>query len=359
MAGNVKEAVGTDSKNPVASENPVAATEVAPALGIISIARIRENKVALRTVQRDTETFQGLVDSIREVGVLTPITVRKQIDKESKEPYYELIDGLHRFAAAKDADKTEIPCHILSADDGHVLELQIISNIHKRETKPMEYSRQLKKILNMNPFMTEGELGKKLGKSSQWISVRLGLTKIDNPEVAKLIDNGKIVLSNAYALAKLPVEEIPNWVDRAITEPPDKFIAAATQRVKAINDAKRKGLDASKQAFEPVAHLRKLGDLKSENSEGKIGKILCTQLKPKNVEAAFALAIKFVLHLDPESLKAQEAKFDEQQQKRAEAKQKREVERAKKAKIKAEKTAKEAADAAIKAEEAAKVIATK
>ena len=318
-------------------------------LATVEISRIRENPVALRTVNRQSEDYLGLVGSMQEKGFMGAITARPQIDAESQEEYYELIDGLHRFAAAKDAGISKINIDIVPLDDDLVLEAQIMANIHKIETKPAEYTQQLKRILARNPLMTEAELAEKLRKSTSWIQARLSLTKIENAEIVALIDEGKIGLANAYALAKLPIEEQATFVDRAMTQAPDEFVPSVNSRVKEIRDAKRQGKDASSAVFQPVAHMRKMKDIKLEMDTPEIGPSLIKSVGVKKPMDAFNLAIQWVLHLDPESVKAQEAEYEERTTKREEAKKTKQLERAKQrekdAKVKMEEAAKASANA--------------
>jgi len=316
-------------------------------LTTIKLAEIRENPVALRSVNKDSEQYQGLVDSIRQKGFFGAITVRQQEDKESGDTYYELVDGLHRFCAAKDAGLEEINCDIVTYGDDAVLEAQIMANIHKVETRPVEYSKQLTRILTRNPLMTEAELATKLGKSPQWIQQRLGLTKISDEGIIKLVDEGKIKLANAYALAKLPPEEMANFVDRAMTQQPDEFVPAVNARVKEIREAKRAGQDAAPAEFQPVAFMQKLTDIKTELESGAVAKVLCQGLKTP--ADGFAMAVKWALHLDPKSVEAQKAKDEERKQKVEEQKKKREAEKAKKRAEKAKEKAEEAAKAAAEA----------
>lgn len=316
----------------------------------VQIPQIRENPVALRTVNRQSEEYLGLVASMKEKGFLGAITVRPRVDAETKEEYFELIDGLHRFSAAKDAGISEIGVDIVPLDEDQMLEAQIMANIHKVETRPAEYSQQLKRILARNPLMTEAELAKRLGKSPMWISQRLGLNKIDNPQILELINSGRISLSNAYALAKLPAEELANFVDRAITQVPDEFIPLVNARVKEIKDAKRQGQDATKVTFQPIAHLRKLKEVKTELETPDIGPKLIKATKTKTVEAAFALAIAWLLHMDPVSLDAQKADFEAREKAKKEEDAKRRAEREKKKAEGAEKKADFARKAAANAE---------
>jgi len=306
----------------------------------IAIVDIRENPVALRAVNRQDEGYLGLVESIKSKGFFGAITVRAKQDAETKANYFELVDGLHRFCAAKDAGLNEINADVVSLDDDQTLEAQIMANIHKIETRPVEYSRQLLRILSRNPLMTEIELAQKLGKSAQWIRERLGLIKISNNDIAELVNEGKIKLANAYALAKLPPEEMADFVDRALTLPPDEFVPAANARLKELRDAKRKGTDASSAVFQPVAFMQKMKDVKDEMDKGAIAKSLCVGVA--NVEEGFAMAVKWMLHLDPRSVEVQRAKDEARRKQRAEAQNKRLLESADKKVEKAKKAAEEA-----------------
>ena len=296
----------------------------------------------------------GLVDSIRNKGFLGAITVRPKKDEETGVMFFELVDGLHRFCASKDAGLETINADVVNLDDDQTLEAQILTNIHKIETRPIEYSRQLTRILSRNPLMTESELAAKLGKSPQWIGERLGLTKITNENIATLVNEGKIKLANAYALAKLPPDEMASFVDRAMTLPPDEFVPAVNARIKEIRDAKRKGTDVSTEEFNPVAYMQKMKDIKQELTDGLIGKALCKSENVTNPEVGFALAVQWILHLDPKSVEAQRAKDDARKAERDAANKKKNEERAKKMAEKAKKAAEEAAKAQAELDESTK-----
>ena len=312
----------------------------------VKIAAIRENPVALRAVNRDSEDYLGLLESIRSKGFIGAISVREKNDPETQTSYYELVDGLHRYSASKDAGLDSINVDCVDLDAGQVLEVQIMSNIHKIETKPIEYSKQLIRILAMSPLMTESQLAAKLGKSPQWIKERLGLNKIEDENVAALINEGKITLSNAYALAKLPAEEIAEFLDRAMTLAPDEFIPAVNARVKEIKEAKRKGQDAAELAFEPVAYMQKLKDIRNELETGSVAKSLIKATGVKDAAQGFSLAVQWMLHLDPKSVEVQKAEDDARRAARDEkAKERAKLNAAKKAE-KAKKAADEAAAAA-------------
>ncbi len=306
----------------------------------IPLDRIRENPIALRTVNRTTEDYLGLVDSIRKDGVLNSITVREVFEAGSKEPVYSLVDGLHRFTASTDAGLTDIPAQVIDMDEGEVLVAQIVANIHKIETKPVEYSRQLMRILALHPLMPLAELSTTLSRSPSWLSERLGLVKLAK-SIADLVDEDKINLSNAYALAKLPEEEQLNFLDRAMTMAPQEFVPTASQRVKEIKEAKRQGRDANPSEYVAVPHMRKVSELKEEMEQKVVAKVLVHELGVKDPVSAFNLGIQWALHMDPSSVQAAKAKDEARRSADKEAKAKREKERLeKKEKEASEKAAK-------------------
>lgn len=323
-------------------------------LRVIPLSDIRENPVALRSVNRTSEEYQGLVQSIREKGFLGAITVRARIDEETQQEYFELVDGLHRFSASKDADLTEINVDVVDLDQDEVLEAQIMANIHKVETKPVEYSKQLRTILARRPLMTEAELAKRLGKSSAWIKQRLGLNKIANPEIQTLINEGKINLSNAYPLAKLPAEEQPNFVDRAMTLQPDEFVPQVNKRVKELRDAKRKGKDAGEEVFAAHAYLQKAGDVKAEYDGFEIGKSLVAKHGLTTAQQGWEMAVSWALHMDPDSIEGQKVRDVER---KAEKKEQSKSKKAESTAKKAKKAQERAAAASLAAEEAQKELA--
>jgi len=312
----------------------------------VPLTDIRPNKVALRSVNRQSEDFLGLVASIKEVGFDDIITVRKAVDEETNQEYYEICDGLHRFTACQQAGIEEMDVKILDISDDDVLFRQVLKNVHKIETRPVEYTTQLKRILTNNRLLTESELAAKLGKSTAWIQQRLNLTKIENEKIQELINEGKIPLSNAYALTKLEPEEQLNFLDAAQVKTTAEFISDVEARAKEIRDSKRKGRNAKPAEFTPIATCQKVSDIKAEMENPVIGPALC---KDKKEAVGFAKAVKWVLHLDDESIALQRAKYEERQKLRDEARAKS---KAKKKEAEAQRKEERAKEAARIAEEA-------
>jgi len=315
----------------------------------LKLSEITESPVALRAVDQETETFKELVDSIRAKGVLNAISVRPLT-----EGGYCLVDGLHRYTAAKAAGLEEIPAQLLAISEVEALEAQLVANIQKVETKPVEYAKHLKRILATNPLMTLSELAGKVSKSTAWISDRFGLLKLSE-SVQNLVDNGEVGLSNAYALSRLPNSEQMNFLDRAMTLPPAEFIPLIEARIKEIRAAKRSGDDTAEEQFVAVPHLRKLSELKAELETGASAEAVIQAAGAKKPAACFKACLDWVLQLDAATVNEKKAKFDARKQAATEEKNRRAADRAEKA---AKAAQAKAAKLAEEAEKAAAGIAT-
>ena len=290
----------------------------------IPLNEIRENKDALRKVNRKRADYVEMVDSVRSKGIMNSITVRQMEDNATGERYYCIIDGLHRFNAAKDAGLDSIPAQILDMNDIEVLEAQILANVHKVETRPVEYSKQLVKILQSNPTMTIASLSNKLSKSSSWVTQRLGLVNLVD-DIAKLANEGQLNVTNATMLAKLDEEDQKDFLDRAMTQSPAEFIPTVNARIKQVKEAKRKGKDTTRAEFEPVPHLRKLSEIKGLlESPNDIARLVKDISDP---ESAAKRIVEWILTLDPEGVAAQKADYEDLKKKREEEKKKRQEER--------------------------------
>jgi hypothetical protein len=231
---------------------------------------------------------------------------------------------------------------------------QTIANVQKIETKPIEYTKQLQRILTLDPMLTSKDLAKQLGKSSQWLDDRLSLKSITDENIKALVNDGAIKLSNAYLLAKLPTpEEQADYADRAITMPYDEFGPLISTRLKEIRKANAKGKDAAPTEWKPTPKLRKQKAMKAEAGleEGVEGFTNITVVI-KGITDPFEaakMAILWTLQLDPASVEKAKAEEEARKAARAGDKKAKSAERAKlmeaKQKLKSEHAAKVAKDA--------------
>ena len=290
-------------------------------LDMIPLDRIQENEAALRSVDKQGESFLGLVASVKTDGILNSIAVSPIKDTDPQQ--YRLVDGLQRFSAAQDSGLSEIPCIIRDMDETEVYFAQILANAHTIETKAADYAAGLQRILAGNPTMTMGDLAGKLSKSEDWLRNMLKLNKL-NDQVKALVNDNKINLTNAQSLAKLPSAEQMDWLEQAQTEPPAEFLPKIAERARDIRKAAREGKVPEEVKFTPVEHLRKLAVLKELRNDPAIIK---TAMAADGAKDPIQYTLDYILCMDKASIKVQEAKEEERKTKREADKEKRAVER--------------------------------
>lgn len=282
----------------------------------IPIADVREGSEALRGVDRSSPEYIELKDSIKSKGILLPILVREIKDQESGRTIFQIVDGLQRFTAMSELGAKAIPANVVDLSEGEVFEAQLIANAKRVVTKPAAFSSHMVKILGQNPMLTRAELGNKLSVSTEWINSHLNLTKL-HPKIAELVDDQKIVVSNALAMSKLPQEEQIDLLDLAQTQSPSEFAARASSRLKEIREAARKGRDPSKREYTPVAVVRKPASIKSEHENAAVFREVLTKVDAKTPEDGWKAAIAWVLQVDPITIELKKREEMDREQKRA------------------------------------------
>ena len=145
----------------------------------------------------DDEALEDLADSIREHGIIQPLTVRRL-----SSGYYQIIAGERRWRAAKKAGLYEVPAVIIEADDRKVMELGLIENLQREDLNPMEEAEGYQVLLT-DYGMTQEEVARRMGKSRPAITNALRLTALP-PEVREMLIQGR--LSAGHGRAVLMVE---------------------------------------------------------------------------------------------------------------------------------------------------------
>lgn len=274
-------------------------------IAFLPITSLREPKTVLRFVHKDTIDFLELRDSIRDKGVLQSLLVRPAAD----EGVYEIIDGLYRYTAARDAGQEKVPCVIKhGVSDDEVLILQIQANAISPVTTPAEYAQQMKRLLTRKPDMTIRQLACLIRKSPAWVSDRLGLLNL-RKQIQGMTDRGEIPLENAYMLAKIPRSLQPEYVERAKLMPNKAFKALAAACVKQFMEAVLQGrMDVFyADKFQAQPHLRSLKVIESEIVQREVGALICAGEGCQNVLDGFYAGLRWACHLDMASVQEQEA----------------------------------------------------
>ena len=150
----------------------------------------------------DDAALAELADSIRQHGIIQPLTVRKL-----SSGYYQIIAGERRWRAARLAGLTEVPVTVIEADDRKAAELAMIENLQREDLNPIEEAAGYKVLIDQY-HMTQEEAANRVGKSRSAVTNVLRLLDLD-PTVQKLVENGALSAGHARALVPLsPARQI-------------------------------------------------------------------------------------------------------------------------------------------------------
>ena len=172
---------------------------VAGAVAEIDINLIETNPFQPRT-EFDEEALRELAQSIKEQGVIQPVTVRKLGYNR-----YQLISGERRLRASKLAGLTKIPVFIRIANDEQMLELALIENIHRENLNAIEVAISYQRLID-ECSLTQEQLSEKVGKSRSAIANFLRLLKLP-AEIQIALRDGHISMAHARALINVDDKE--------------------------------------------------------------------------------------------------------------------------------------------------------
>ena len=172
---------------------------VAGAIAEIDINQIETNPFQPRT-EFDETALRELAQSIKEQGVIQPVTVRKLGYNK-----YQLISGERRLRASKMAGLTKIPAFIRVANDEQMLELALIEIIHRENLNAIEVAISYQRLID-ECNLTQEEVSEKVGKSRSAVANFLRLLKLP-PEIQLAIRDGHISMGHARALININSKE--------------------------------------------------------------------------------------------------------------------------------------------------------
>lgn len=203
-AGEAPDASGSGA---VATAQAPAPGELAPVAGAhyaeLPVDRIAPNRAQPRQVF-DEDAMAELVHSIREIGVLQPVVVRRSGPED-----YELVMGERRWRAAQEAGLDAVPAIVRDTDDVDMLRDALLENLHRAQLNPLEEAAAYQQMLD-DFGCTHEELATRIGRSRPQISNTLRLLKL-SPAVQRRVAAG--VLSAGHARALLAIDD-PDVQDR-------------------------------------------------------------------------------------------------------------------------------------------------
>lgn len=161
----------------------------------VLLSSIESNPYQPRT-DFDEEALQDLAASIKEQGVIQPVTVRK-----GENGKFQLISGERRCKASRMAGLTEVPAYIISATESSMLEMAIVENIQRENLNPIELSLAYKQLIE-NYQLTQEMLSERLGKSRSSIANHLRLLNLP-AEIQIGLRQDLISMGHARALVSI------------------------------------------------------------------------------------------------------------------------------------------------------------
>ena len=244
----------TDEKNLVASTSEIA------------IEDIQINPFQPR-VNFEKEKIYELAESIKELGIIQPITVRKLGYNK-----FQLISGERRLKASKELGLKSIPSFIRIANDEQMLEMALVENIQRENLNPIEIAISFQRLIK-ECNLTQEECGNKLGKKRSTITNFLRLLKLPL-EIQDGLKKDKISIGHARALINIKNEKnqlniFNDIIDNGFSVREVEQIAKDFSDRNYYYSGKRKKIDSDD--IIPFGHQKKLFDLsKSLNVEIKL-----------------------------------------------------------------------------------------
>ena len=145
----------------------------------------------------DQDSLAELADSIREHGILQPLTVRRL-----SSGYYQIIAGERRWRAAKEAGLTTVPALIIEADDRKVMELALIENLQREDLNPVEEALGYETLIREYGLTQDG-VARRMGKSRPAVANALRLLTLP-PKARALLEEGNLSAGHARAVLAAP-----------------------------------------------------------------------------------------------------------------------------------------------------------
>lgn len=258
-----------DPENDIKSVADKNADKVVGSIVELDLEAIEINPFQPRTYFNE-DTLQELASSIRELGVIQPITVRKSDFNK-----YQLISGERRLRASKLAGLKTIPSYIRIADDHESLTMALVENIQRHDLDPIEIALSYQRLID-EIQLTQEQMSERVGKKRSTIANYLRLLKLD-PVIQTGIRDGFITMGHGRAIINIDNQDAQADIYHKIVSK-NLSVRETEALVKEYQEGKpaaKKGkpattaLDAQKKALSGLLGVK--ADVKmAANGKGKI-----------------------------------------------------------------------------------------
>ena len=233
----------------------------------------------------EPEALEDLAQSIRQHGIIQPLTVRRL-----SSGYYQIIAGERRWRAAKLAGLVEIPALIIEADDRKVMELGLIENLQREDLNPAEEARGYQTLMD-EYGLTQEQVAERMGKSRPAITNTLRLLSLTD-EVLTMVEEGVLSAGHARALLSLPSPALQlETAQKVVAE--GLSVRQTESLVKALQKEKKEKPKLSDEIFLYIGEAEKnlsghLGRKVKINHKGKKGRIELEYYNEQDLESLLA-----------------------------------------------------------------------
>lgn len=177
----------------------------------------------------DDDALEELADSIATLGLIQPITVRKEADGK-----YIIISGERRWRASKLAGKRTIPAYVRDVDDKELHEMALVENIQRQDLNAMEIAISLQRLID-ECGVTQETVAQRVGKKRSTVANYLRLIQMC-PEVQMALKGNLITMGHAKAIAAAPEEAQPSLVKKVIKK--ELSVRATEALIKKLSESK-------------------------------------------------------------------------------------------------------------------------
>ena len=263
--------LSAESKSNINSATDTGAEKLVGNMVEVALEDIYPNATQPRTYFDET-ALQELDQSIRNLGVIQPITLRKDGDK------FEIISGERRFRASKIAGLKSVPAYIRLVNDQELLEMALVENIQREDLDAIEVALTYQRLLE-EIGLTQENLSSRVGKERSTITNSIRLLRL-SPEIQNAIRSGEISAGHGRAIISVEDAELQQELFKRII----KEGLNVRQAEKAASELKNPKKSIQKTEKELPNHLRKVEksladvlevgvEIKS-SGKGKKGKII-------------------------------------------------------------------------------------
>ena len=212
----------------------------------ISVSAIFPNPTQPRT-EFDEEALEELADSIRTLGVIQPITVKRTDDGR-----YLIISGERRWRAARKAGLESLPAYIREVDDENLHAMALVENIQREDLNAIEIALGMQRLID-ECNLTQEALSEKVGKKRSTVSNYMRLLKLPN-EVQLALKEGLISMGHAKAIAGAPADQQLRVLKRCIKK--GLSVRQVEELVRSLSEAPGKEAQNVEDEEYPESYLK-------------------------------------------------------------------------------------------------------